>query len=241
MKIISLWSGPRNVSTAFMYSFAERPDTEVIDEPFYAHYLARSGADHPGKEEVLKLMENDGQQVIHSLLTRKSSKPLLFVKNMAHHFIDLPFEELAHFDNIFLVRDPKEMLPSLAKQIPNPIIRDTGLDKQVEIYKYLVSQGQQPLIIDSQQLLENPEEMLKAVCHHLDIPFYQNMLQWEAGPRKEDGCWAKFWYHNVHKSTGFKSYQPKNEPFPDRLKALLTDCNAYYQFLQEKALTTNQL
>ena len=42
-KIISLWSGPRNVSTALMYSFAQRSDTQVIDEPLYAHYLQHTG------------------------------------------------------------------------------------------------------------------------------------------------------------------------------------------------------
>ncbi|RMF66572.1 MAG: sulfotransferase family protein, partial [Calditrichaeota bacterium] len=49
---LNLLSGPRNVSTALMYSFAQREDTRVVDEPLYGYYLKLSGADHPGREEV---------------------------------------------------------------------------------------------------------------------------------------------------------------------------------------------
>ncbi|CAN5550553.1 hypothetical protein BH24ACT18_BH24ACT18_19250 [soil metagenome] len=34
---LSVWSGPRNVSTALMYAFRQRPDTLVVDEPLYGH------------------------------------------------------------------------------------------------------------------------------------------------------------------------------------------------------------
>lgn len=52
---IALWSGPRNISTALMYAFAQRADTTVVDEPLYAHYLSTSDARryHPGAEEVI--------------------------------------------------------------------------------------------------------------------------------------------------------------------------------------------
>jgi len=236
MKIISLWSGPRNVSTALMYSFAQRPDTEVIDEPLYAHYLVESGADHPGKEETLSAMEQSGDQVIESLLNYNSEKPVLFLKNMGHHFLSLKDGFLDKFSNIFLIRNPEEMLPSLAKQIPTPILRDTALDKQLKLYKLISQQGEEPLIVDSKYLLQNPESILKSVCQHLNIPFYKNMLSWPAGARKEDGVWAKYWYHNVHKSTGFKTYEPKSAPFPGELEPLLNECLPYYNFLHERAI-----
>ena len=47
---LAMWSGPRNVSTAFMRSWGNREDTLVVDEPFYAHYLDYTGLDHPGRE-----------------------------------------------------------------------------------------------------------------------------------------------------------------------------------------------
>lgn len=237
MKIISLWSGPRNVSTALMYSFAQRPDTEVIDEPLYAHYLVESGADHPGKAETLASMKQNGDEVIQSLLNYQTEKPVLFLKNMGHHFLSLKDDFLDKFSNIFLIRNPEEMLPSLAKQIPTPILRDTALDKQLKLYKLISETGEAPLIIDSKYLLQNPESILKSVCQHLNIPFYKNMLSWPAGARKEDGVWAKYWYHNVHKSTGFKTYEPKSAPFPSKLEPLLNECLPYYNFLHERAIT----
>ncbi len=236
MKIISLWSGPRNVSTALMYAFAQRPDTEVIDEPLYAHYLVETGADHPGKAEVLASMDQSGDRVIKSLLEYQSEKPILFLKNMGHHFMSLEGAFLDKFANIFLIRNPEEMLPSLAKQLPNPILRDTALDKQMELFKLVSETGEEPVIIDSKHLLQQPEAVLKAVCKSLDIPFYKNMLSWPAGPRKEDGTWAKYWYHNVHKSTGFQSYEPKTAAFPDNLLPLLNECMPYYKFLNERAI-----
>ena len=41
---IAMWSGPRNISTAMMYSFAAREDCDVVDEPFYAAYLTMTGS-----------------------------------------------------------------------------------------------------------------------------------------------------------------------------------------------------
>ena len=235
MKIISLWSGPRNVSTALMYSFAQRKDTKVIDEPLYAYYLEITGAEHPGREEVLADMSSDGNKVLEDIINSTSDQNL-FLKNMAHHWIDLKDDFLDHFSNIFLIRNPVEMLPSLNKQLQSPVLRDTGLKKQVDLFKHLKSRGQTPMIIDSKRLLQNPSELLKAACESLDLPFDNNMLQWKAGARPEDGIWHKYWYHNVHKSEGFGKYQEKNEPFPDHLKPLLEECLPYYEFLLDQSL-----
>ena len=54
---IAMWSGPRNLSTAMMYSFGNRSDFAVMDEPFYAAYLAATGDDHPMRSEILAHMK----------------------------------------------------------------------------------------------------------------------------------------------------------------------------------------
>ncbi|HNP20178.1 MAG TPA: sulfotransferase family protein [Fulvivirga sp.] len=239
MKIISLWSGPRNVSTAIMYSFAQRSDTYVVDEPLYGHYLVTSGADHPGKNEVINNMETDGAKVLIQLKKQAKNTPVLFLKNMAHHWVNLDDNLLLDFSNVFLVRDPREMLPSLINQIPNPVMRDTGLKMQVDIYKKLIAEGRNPVVIDARQLLLNPPKALQHLCTALKIPFEEAMLQWEAKPRKEDGIWAKHWYHNVHKSTGFGTYERKIEEVPEHVKPLLEECIPYYDFLYEKAIKLN--
>ncbi len=239
MKIISLWSGPRNVSTALMYSFAQLDNMTVVDEPLYAHYLSKTDVNHPGDQEVLDTMEHDGKKVLENILSSAQQQPMLFIKNMAHHWIQLENSWLDKFDNIFLIRDPREMLPSLINQLPQPTLRDTGLKTQVDLYKGLISRGHNPMIIDSKNLLLEPKAILSRICNHLDIPFSSSMLHWPKGPRKEDGIWAKYWYQNVHESEGFSPYLPKDVTFPSQLDPLLKECQPYYNYLFDQSLKIN--
>mgnify|MGYP002395675214 CR=1 FL=1 len=230
-KRICMWSGPRNVSTAFMYCFAQRSDTLVVDEPLYAHYLKETGVEHPGREEVLVSMESDGLKVIDQVILGKVAQPVLFIKNMGHHFINLPEDFLFKMQNMFLVRHPEEMLPSLVKKIPEPVLLDTAYELQYQIMQKLLAKGQRPIVVDSKYLLLNPEKTLHLLCEALQIPFDKNMLEWQAGARPEDGVWAKYWYSAVHSSTGFAPYEKKNEKLSDRLHALLEQCQYYYEKL----------
>ena len=232
-KIISLWSGPRNVSTALMYSFAQRPDMDVADEPLYAYYLSVTGADHPGKEEVIQAMEKDPARIWSNLSTDTSRH--LFIKNMAHHAIDLNPEWYAIPEPVLLIRDPEEMLPSLIKQIPKPILRDTGLPGQLELLRRFLDEGKDPLVIESERLLSNPARMLSKLCGRLSIPYDDCMLSWPAGPRPEDGVWAKHWYHRVHESSGFEPYIPRAGQFPEELLPLLRQCQPIYDELLKYA------
>jgi hypothetical protein len=236
---INLWSGPRNVSTAFMYSFAQRADTTVVDEPLYGHYLRVADAVHPGMDEVMADMECDGERVVRESILGPCPTPVLFLKQMAHHLVDLDRGFLAQTVNVLLIRDPVQMLPSLAQNLPLPNLRDTGLAIQWELYQQLLALGQQPPVIDSQALLRNPAGVLQRLCDQLGIPFDEQMLQWPAGPRPEDGVWAKYWYKSVHQSTGFEPYQSKTTPFPPRLLPLLAECRPYYEALAAVALSAD--
>lgn len=236
MKAICLWSGPRNVSTALMYSFAERPDTRVVDEPLYGHYLRVTGANHPGREQVLAAMECDGDKAMRELLASQVGKPgILFLKQMAHHLVSIDKGFLAQVENVFLIRDPQQMLPSLVIQVPGATLADTGLKMQWDLYAELAAAGQHPAVIDSRELLLDPPAVLNRLCEQLGIPFLETMLSWEAGPRDEDGVWARHWYHAVHRSTGFAPYRHKQD-FPERLEPLLAECRPWYARLYEHAI-----
>lgn len=234
---ICLWSGPRNVSTALMYSFAELPAVRVVDEPLYGHYLRVSGALHPGRDDVMAAQDCDGDRVMQSLLQQQSVDPgkRLFIKHMAHHLIELDLGFLDLTSNIFLVRDPRDMLPSLTIQVPQAGLADTGLKRQWELYSELVDAGMTAVILDSRELLLDPGRVLQALCKHLDLDFEQQMLTWDAGPREEDGIWAPHWYHAVHQSTGFAPYKAKRD-FPPQLKPLLDECQPWYDKLYAHAL-----
>ena len=233
---LNVWSGPRNVSTALMYSFRQRSDTRVVDEPLYGHYLAATGAYHPGAEEVLASMDRDGERVVREVILGPCEQPVCFYKNMAHHLVGLGRGFLGEVRNSLLVRDPREMLPSLARQIPSPTLRDTGLVEQVEILGTMLESDESPVVLDARELLLDPPGVLRRACEGLGIPFDGAMLSWPAGPKPEDGVWAKHWYYGVHASTGFEPYRPKTGPFPERLKPLLGECLPLYERLRQHAI-----
>jgi hypothetical protein len=237
MQSICLWSGPRNVSTALMYSFAQRDDTRVIDEPLYGHYLRVTAAAHPGRDQVMAEMNCDGNAVMQSLLHSPAAptRPVLFMKHMAHHLVDIDTGFLDETQNVFLIRDPAEMLPSLTIQLPHATLADTGLAVQSRLFDELQSKGQQPAILDSRELLLDPRGVLTALCKQLGIRFDPRMLSWPKGPIPEDGVWAKHWYHAVHQSTGFSRYEPKRD-FPVRLRGLLGECAPHYEKLFTHAI-----
>ena len=235
---ICLWSGPRNISTALMYSFAQRDDTVVYDEPLYAHYLSKTPAReyHPGAEEVIATMENDGEKVVRDLILGDQPKPVAFFKHMTHHLLNLDTAFLSKTVNILLTRDPVDMLPSFAKWIKNMSLQDVGYKSHIELLDKLRSKGQDPPVLDSNQVLLNPKKVLGELCEQIGIPFQDVMLSWEAGARPEDGSWSKYWYKTLHQSTGFEKPIQKSEPFPEALKPLLEECKPYYEQLSAIAI-----
>jgi hypothetical protein len=233
---IFLWSGPRNISTALMYSFAQRDDTRVVDEPLYAHYLSVTGALHPGRDDVLANQNNDGDAVLRQLLSDPLDKPILFAKQMAHHLVGIEPGRLDAARNILLIRDPREMLPSLAEVLGSVRLEDTGLTKQVELVRYLEKNAHDPFCIDSRELLVDPERILRKICQRLDLSFDEKMLTWSPGPRPEDGVWAPHWYSGVHRSSGFQRWKPSARIVPAALETLLSECCELYDFLFQRAI-----
>ena len=229
-----MWSGPRNVSTAMMYSWRQRTDTTVIDEPMYGHYLVVTGLDHPDRDRILATVPTDADDIITKMLEPDCPTPVRFYKNMAHHLVGFDpaaFDELASF---LLVRDPRDMLPSLAKSLGRPpVMADTGFDFQVEIVARQLANGVAPIVVDSRVLLDEPAAVLAELCARLDLPFDAAMLSWPAGPKPEDGVWAGHWYTRLHLTTGFEPYQPKSEPLPRQLESLYADCRPLYEHLTE--------
>lgn len=235
-KRICLWSGPRNVSTALMYSFRERSDTTVVDEPLYAHYLAATRVEHPVVQDVIASQDTDGAHVIETVVFGPSPTPVRFFKHMAHHLVDLDLSLVDRADNVLLTRDPMEMLPSLVKQVPNPTLEGTSLPMQVRLLERMEKAGRPPLVLDSRLLLADPPGVLAALCDRLGLDFDPAMLSWPAGPKPEDGVWAKHWYHRVHLSTGFEPYERSSQPMPGHLIPLLAECRPLYNRLREHAL-----
>ena len=236
---IAMWSGPRNISTALMRAWENRPDTAVVDEPFYAHYLAQTGIDHPGRDTVLASQPTDWHQVVAMLLGPvPGQRPIFYQKHMTHHL--LPGMDpgwLAQVVNCFLIRDPLRMLASYARVRGEPTLADTGLPQQVEIFERVRrSTGHAPPVVDADAVLRDPAGMLGALCAAIGVPFDPRMLSWPAGPRASDGVWAGHWYAGVIASTGFAAPPADTPDLPARLRPLARACDAHYAALRGHAL-----
>ena len=188
---INCCSGPRNISTALMYSFRERQDTTVFDEPFYAHYLNVTGREHPGREEVLKTQNPNPAQVTEEIMLADHGTPVVFFKQMAHHLIEMDRSFLSQCVNVLLVREPTEMLASLAVNLKDATLGDTGLESQVDLMEEILSEGETPVVLDATTLRKNPRNALEKFCENIGISFDESMLSWSAGPKPEDGVWEK--------------------------------------------------
>jgi hypothetical protein len=241
---IAMWSGPRNISTAMMRSWGNRPDTVVVDEPFYPFYLKETGTRHPGAEEVIAQGETDWRKVVELCKRNASSGSpardltIFYQKQMTHHLLpEVSRDWLRDVTNCFLIRDPAEVIASYIKKNPEPELNDLGFAQQAEIFDFVRCQtGSIPPVIDADDVLRDPERMLRLLCDAIGVEFSDKMLSWPPGPRDTDGIWAKYWYAEVERSTAFQPYRERKIELPDHLRGIEQRCREYYEQLHQHRL-----
>lgn len=239
--VIHSWSAPRSLSTSLMYSFAQRDDMEVLDEPLYANFLKVTGVDRPYKDEVFSKLESDGNKVVKELIYGPGVKKYRFCKNIAKQRLPgLPAGLIKKGKHFILIRNPLDILPSFEKVVP-PSSLELGFGELVSIYSDLCKLGKPPAVIDAADLEQDPEGTLRGLCEDLDIPFDDKMLSWEAGAKPIDGLWAPWWYKSVHQSTGFKKTRKYPKPFPFSLYDLLEQSLPLYNMLRRHVRKTSAL
>ena len=236
---IAMWSGPRNISTALMRSFENREDTFVSDEPFYAHYLQQTGIDHPMRKEVIEAGNSDWDEVSQYLTgIIPQDKSVWYQKHMAQH--NLPGVDLdwtGRLTNCFLIRNPREVILSYSKKYEITSVYQLGFPQQFDLFTKLRGITKiAPIVLDSKDVLMNPNNMLQKLCEKLEIPFSDKMLSWPLGKRDSDGVWGQYWYDNVEKSTGFKAYQKTDDKIPNKYAVIYEKSLKYYQQLFERRL-----
>lgn len=237
---IAMWSGPRNISTAMMRSWGNRPDTFVCDEPFYAHYLHATGRKHPGADEVIASGETDWRKVAARLTGDvPEGKRIFYQKQMTHHLLpEIDRSWLGAVTNCFLIRDPREVIVSYIKKNDDPTLEDIGFVQQAEIFDWVRAQtGAVPPVIDARDVLENPEKILGLLCDAVGVEFMDSMLSWPPGLRETDGIWAKHWYGEVESSTTFRKPSSREvPPIPDRLRSVYDRSRECYDRLHAHRL-----
>jgi hypothetical protein len=231
---IAMWSGPRNISTAMMRAWENRLDTAVVDEPFYACYLAATGLDHPGREEVIRSQPTDWRQVAAAMVGAvPGGKAVYYQKHMSHHMLpDFGREWLDQVTNCFLLRAPAEVVASYAETRRTPALDELGFLQQAELFDREAERvGSAPPVLDAADVLQDPAGMLRALCTALGTEFDARMLSWRPGPRPTDGVWARHWYASVLQSTGFHSRRARSKPVPPGLEPLVDAALPVYERL----------
>lgn len=233
---LAVWSGPRNISTALMRAWENRPDCVVVDEPLYAHYLAQTGIDHPGREDVLAAGETDWRRVVDRLCAPlPDGVDVFYQKHMAHHLLpDVGRAWLAQLTNVLLIRDPREVVASYVESRGHVRAIDIGLAQQVSLYDDLFAAGDPPAVIDAADFLRDPERHLRGLCDLVGLAFEDSMLRWPAGPRDSDGVWAPHWYTAVRQSTGFAPYRRREIELSHDAALVADECRPLYEALRAR-------
>ncbi len=239
---IAMWSGPRNISTAMMRAFENRPDTSVSDEPFYAAYLARTGLQHPMRAEILESQPQSSDAVV-ALVTGPvpSGRAIWYQKHMTHHM--LPGFDQSWIDgmtNAFLLRRPEAVLASYVEKRSDVTLEEIGLPQQLELFERVADRaGEAPPVLDGADVLRKPHAALRALCERCGVVFDTAMLAWPAGPRDTDGVWAPAWYDKVIQSTGFGAARAEVtfDTLRDDLKPIAAAARPLYERLARHRMT----
>lgn len=232
---IAMWSGPRNISTAMMRAWGNRGDCAVVDEPLYAAYLAATGLDHPARDAVIAAGETDWRRVVQALTAGPvpGGKAIWYQKHMTHHVLPgMDIGWVRSMTNVFLIRDPAEVVDSYLKSRAVVAPDDIGLRQQAALYDE-VARGADapPVVIDAGDFLRDPRAHLRALCAALRIDFSESMLHWPAGPRASDGVWAPHWYAAVWRSTGFEPWRERKPRLDAAAAAVAAECRPAYERL----------
>ena len=233
-RTVALWAGPRNGSTATMYSFAERADTRVMDEPLFGHFLSHTGVSRPSREEVMATMPTSRAAALRTLQPHPTDQ-VLFLKHMANHLEGLSWEDVdgPNHRHVILTRHPDGVLPSYRAHIALPTMLDLGYAHQQRILQHARDRA---VVVTAESLFAQPEHTLRALCDALDLPWDAGMLTWKPGGRPEDGVWAPYWYEGVHRSSGWEPRRLAHGDVPPDLAALRATCLEHYLALQAQSL-----
>ncbi len=235
---IAMWSGPRNISTAMMYSFASRTDCAVCDEPFYAFYLNNSGITHPLNAEIIAAGEPVWEDVVELCTVKDPGKPVFYQKHMTHHMLD-GYDRgwLLTLDNAFLIRSPERVLASYAIKRAEVELRDIGFVEQAEIFDMVCDRlGKAPPVVDAEDILGDPGATLQSLCNSLGLTFVEAMLSWPQGPKPYDGVWAKHWYSTVWQSNGFRKPTTRDVQLAPDHQRIIDEARPHYEKLKAHKL-----
>ena len=229
---IYMWSGPRNLSTALMRSFENREDTTVWDEPLYGYYLNETKKNHPMSKEIIEKYEINIQKLTKKIISNEKNNGIFYQKHMTHHILKkTPINWITKGVNVFLIRDPKDVILSYIQKNTLKSSSDIGFPMQAKLFNLVKDGGKNPIIINADDLSANPRNVLFNLCTELKIKFSEKMLMWTKGKRDSDGIWGKVWYQNVQSSRKFEKLTKNNQTIPKIYNNIYMECLDIYNEL----------
>ena len=222
-----------------MRAWESRPDCSVVDEPFYGCYLQESRAEHPMREAIIRSQPRTREGVEAQLRENQLSR-LQYEKHMTHHMpqgSDLSWAVEAK--HVFLIRSPARVIASYRQKMPSVTSEDIGIVRQRELFDEISTMlGERPPVIDSVDVLANPEGVLRKLCHVLGVEWIEgSMTKWTAGRRASDGVWASHWYGAVETSTGFAKPAAEVPVVGPADRSLVSEMQEHYEAMAEFKLT----
>ncbi|GGL55344.1 sulfotransferase family protein [Wenxinia marina] len=217
-----------------LYAFGNRADFAVLDEPFYAAYLAATGLDHPMREEVLAAQPTDPAIVARQCGSDPvpGKKPHLYMKHMAQHMLPgFPLDWTAACTNVHLIRHPARVVASYAAKRERPTLDDIGYARHAALFERFPGP-----VLDSADIRADPEGMLRRLCAEIGLTDDPAMLSWAAGPKPWDGVWASHWYGAVHLSTGFSGAEGPLPTLDGGDARLVEEALPFYEAMRSHAL-----
>jgi Sulfotransferase domain len=231
---IVLWSVPRSGSTAFERMMAERGDHVVLSEPFSRAYY--DGPEQQSTRFPVTAPDATVASVAEEVLQAAEGERV-FVKDMAYHArVGATPELLGRFTNTFLIRDPAWSIPSFAAHWPDFTDDELGFDA-VEALVDTTEQHGPVVLLDSDDLRQDPTAVIGAWCAAVGIPFDERALGWEPGLQRGWERWAD-WHEETARSSGFLPREPGPPPTVDdpRVADAIAVATPVYERLRAKRL-----
>jgi len=247
---IAMWSPPRARSTMMMRVF-EALGCAVFDEPFYPYWLkSLNKTDDPGFQVSIEQHETRWPQVIDQVLGPfPDGRDWYYQKHMAIHMLEeVDLGWMSAVRNCFLIRHPAEVIVSMAEF--RTVVPATTADLESAAALVGIPQlrrifdracdihGEPPAVIDANDVLANPQQVLGRFCHAVGMPFDPNKsIAWARGKHPRDGAWADDWYAKVYSTTHLGTYRPKETVVPAALQPVVDYCLPTYEHIAQFRIT----
>ena len=242
--IIVLWATPRSTSTAFEWMMRQRGDLTCFHEPFGEWWYEGEDAQWPRLKPDSPRRPGVTFDTVWQTIKKEASKGPVFSKDFPHYIEQYWTDDfLAHFNHSFLIRDAAKVVTSVQKRWPDVHLKELAFAEQRELFDRLAQRdGKAPPVVDSDDLLENPEGIVEAYCDAVGIPFIKEALTWEPGAETAGYSWydGGSWHDKLKNSTGLAP-QPRGyvdiEDAPDRAKELYELVREHYEHMHQFRLS----